>query len=82
LPVTGGALRRRLPELVSPSRQFIKVTKAGHLFSSSSVFRQPGGALDLKTALDITRQPLAQNPMLYAVFLFCTSNTEWENCLF
>jgi len=59
-----GALRRRVPELVSPCRQFIKVTKAGHLFYRSSVLRQPGGTHDLKNALDFIRQPLAQNPLL------------------
>jgi len=59
-----GALRRRPPELVSPCRQFIKVTKAGHLFNRSSVLSQLGGALDLKTALKFIRQPLAQNPLL------------------
>jgi len=30
------------------------------------VFRQPGGALDLETNVDYTRQPLAQNPLLAA----------------
>jgi len=68
MPHNVGALRRRLPELVSPCRQFIKVTKAGHLFSRSSVLRQLGGALDLKTAYDFTRQTLAQNPLLAAGF--------------
>ena len=58
-----GALRRRLPEPVTPWRQLIKDTKAGHLYCRSSVIRQPGGELDLKTALDFTRQPLAQNPL-------------------
>ncbi|TVL97379.1 MAG: hypothetical protein CV087_22380 [Candidatus Brocadia sp. WS118] len=64
-----GALRRRFPESVSPCRQFIKVTKAGHLFCRSTVLRQPGGARDLKTTLDVTRQPLAKNPLLYAVLI-------------
>jgi hypothetical protein len=62
-------LRRRLPELVSPCRQFTKVTKAGHLFSRSSVLSQPGGALELKTDVDFSRQPLVQNPLLAAVYL-------------
>ena len=50
----------------APGRQLNKVTKAGHLYNRSSVLSQPGGALDLKTALEFTRQPLAQNPMLAA----------------
>ena len=63
-----GALRRRVPEPVTPWRQLIKDTKAGHLYCRSSVIRQPGGELDLKTALDFTRQQLAQNPLLPAGF--------------
>ena len=61
-----GALRRRLPEPVTPWRQLNKDTKAGHLYCRSSVIRQPGGGLDLKTVLDFTRQSLAQNPLLHA----------------
>ena len=64
----GRALRRRVPEPVSPWRQLNKDTKAGHLYCRSSVIRQPGGELDLKNALDFTRQPLAQNPLLVAVY--------------
>ena len=63
-----GALRRRVPEPVTPWRQLNKDTKAGHLFCRSSVIRQPGGELDLKTALDFTRQPLTQSPLLAAGF--------------
>ncbi len=61
-----GALRRRFPEPVSPQRQLNKDTKAGHLYCRSSVIRQLGGELDMKTAFDFIRQPLAQNPMLCA----------------
>jgi len=57
-------LRRRLPEPVTPWRQLNKDTKAGHLYCRSSVIPQPGGEFDLKTALDFTRRPLAQNPLL------------------
>jgi len=40
------------------------------------VLRQPGGTHDLKNALDFTRQPLAQNPLLAAVHNFLTSKGE------
>ena len=63
-----GALRRRVPETVTPWRQLNKDTKAGHLYCRSSVIHQQGGKLDLKTVLDFTRQPLAQNPLLVVVF--------------
>ena len=69
-------MRRRVPEPVSPCRQLNKVTKAGHLFNRSSMLGQPGGAFVLKTALDIIRQPLAQNPLLAAVYNFLTCNGE------
>ena len=62
-----GALRRRVPEPVSPWRQLNKDTKAGHLYCRSSVIRQKGGELDLKTVLDFTRQPQAQSPLLGVV---------------
>ena len=88
-----GALRRRLPEPVTPWRQLNKDTKAGHLFCRSSVIRQLGGGLDLKTTLDFTRQPLAQNPLLAAVLVntkiiskrffdtyFLIVNTYFVNC--
>ena len=65
-----GALRRRVPKPVTPWRQLIKDTKAGHLYCRSSVIRQPGSEQDLKTTLEFTRQPLAQNPLLAAVLLF------------
>ena len=58
-----GALRRRVPEPVTPWRQLIKDTKAGYLYCRLSVIRQQGVELDLKTTLDFTRQALAQNPM-------------------
>ena len=51
-------------------RQLNKDTKAGHLYCRSSVIRQPGSEQDLKTTLEFTRQPLAQNPLLAAVLLF------------
>ena len=76
-----GALRRRFPEPVTPWRQLIKDTKAGHLYCRSSVIRQPGGELDLKTALDFTRQPLAQNPLLAAV-IYRYSLTIAHICIF
>ena len=65
-----GALRRRVPEPVTPWRQLNKDTKAGHLYCRSSVIRQPGGELDLKTALDFTRQPRAQKTFVLSRLFF------------
>mgnify|MGYP007049674107 FL=1 len=62
MPHNVGALRRRVPEPATSWRQLNKDTKAGHLFCRSSVIRQPGGELDLKTAHEFNRQPLALNP--------------------
>ncbi len=62
-----GALRRRVPKPVSPWCQLNKDTKAGHLYCRSSVILQPGSELDLETALEFKRQPLAQNPLLCVV---------------